>query len=56
MKLPFNLTETINSRYSMRTFSSQEVNEETIKKLGGMINYSEDGDMFTVQIILPMKI
>lgn len=33
MNLPFNLTETINSRYSMRTFSSQEVNEETIKKL-----------------------
>ncbi|MBO4868093.1 MAG: GHKL domain-containing protein [Clostridia bacterium] len=30
--------------------------EETIKKLGGMINYSEDGDMFTVQIILPMRI
>ena len=27
--------------------------EETVKRLGGMIEYSEDGDMFVVQIILP---
>lgn len=30
--------------------------EETVKKLGGMIEYSEEGDMFVVQIILPLKL
>lgn len=29
--------------------------EETVHKLGGMIEYSEDSDMFVVQIILPIK-
>ena len=29
--------------------------EETVAKLGGMIDYSESGDMFVVEIVLPVK-